>query len=258
MRIQIASDLHLEAIEGHMPGPSVFRPVPDRDVLILAGDIGKFMMAEDLVQRQLAISPVIYVPGNHEYYGFQPREDVDSGWRALADAHRGLHYLVAEGVTACGVRFWGAPWYSNLWGLVDHWRAWDTWKLDMFERYILDFRYPHNSVNRWNLAKHLESHQAQTELLAAQAGRVDVMITHWPPTKDALHPKFEGNELNPYFINDREDLVRASGAKLWVSGHTHEAYDYTVGSTRCIGNPTGYSGEDRQSGLFRPDRVVEI
>ena len=117
MRIQIASDLHLEAIEGHMPGPSVFRPVPDRDVLILAGDIGKFMMAEDLVQRELAISPVIYVPGNHEYYGFQPREDVDSGWRALADAHRGLHYLVAEGVTVCGVRFWGAPWYSNLWNL---------------------------------------------------------------------------------------------------------------------------------------------
>ena len=210
------------------------------------------------MQRELAISPVIYVPGNHEYYGFQPREDVDSGWRALADAHRGLHYLVAEGVTVCGVRFWGAPWYSNLWGLVDHWRAWNTWKLDMFERYILDFRYPHNSVNRWNLAKHLESHQAQTELLAAQAGRVDVMITHWPPTKEAIHPKFEGEDTNPYFINDREDLVRAIGARLWVSGHTHEAFDYEVGATRCIGNPTGYSGEARQSGLFRPDLVVEV
>ena len=101
-------------------------------------------------------------------------------------------------------------------------------------------------------------HQAQTELLAAQTGCVDVMITHWPPTKAAIHPRFEGDELNPYFINDREDLVRAISAKLWVSGHTHEAYDYEVGPTRCIGNPTGYSGDYRQSRLFRPDKVVEI
>ena len=52
--------------------------------------------------------------------------------------------------------------------------------------------------------------------------------------------------------------MRAIGARLWVSGHTHEAFDYEVGATRCIGNPTGYSGEARQSGLFRPDRVVEV
>ena len=43
------------------------------------------------------------------------------------------------------------------------------------------------------------------ELLAAQAGLVDVVITHWPPTKAAIHPKFEGDALNPYLINDRDD-----------------------------------------------------
>ena len=98
----------------------------------------------------------------------------------------------------------------------------------------------------------------QTKVLRKQAGQVDVAITHWPPTKEAIHPQFEGDSLNPYFINDREDLVRAVGAKLWISGHTHEAYDYRVGETRCIGNPTGYSGEYRESRLFRPDGVVEV
>ena len=151
MRIQIASDLHLEGIApGTCPSGSAFRTVP-RPRRAGAGRRHRqrdAWPAHLMPPRTCESSPVIYVPGNHEYYGFQPREDVDSRWRALADAHRGLHYLVAEGVTVCGVRFWGAPWYSNLWGLVDHWRAWDTWKLDMFERYILDFRYPHNSVNR--------------------------------------------------------------------------------------------------------------
>ena len=64
--------------------------------------------------------------------------------------------------------------------------------------------------------------------------------------------------MNPYFINDCEDLVRAIGAKLWISGHTHEAFEYRVGPTLCVGNPTGYAGENRRSQLFRPDRVVTI
>ena len=40
MKTQIASDLHLEVIEGHIPGPSAFWRVPERDLLILADDIG--------------------------------------------------------------------------------------------------------------------------------------------------------------------------------------------------------------------------
>ena len=87
---------------------------------------------------------------------------------------------------------------------------------------------------------------------------MDVVITHWPPTKEAIHPSFEGDKLNPYFNNDREDLVRQVGAKLWISGHTHEPFDYEIGPTRCIGNPAGYAGESRWRRGFRPDLVVEI
>ena len=73
-----------------------------------------------------------------------------------------------------------------------------------------------------------------------------------------MHPKFEGGSLNPYYFNDEEHLVRGVGAKLWVSGHTHEPHDYCVGRTRCVGNPAGYPDERRQSNLFPPDRMVEL
>ena len=252
MKIQIASDLHLEGRPGHLPPPDAFAPDPDRDVLVLAGDIGRHLLARDFVLRELAFSPVVYVPGNHEYYGRQNRASVDGMWGELAAAHPGLHYLIAEGVDIEGVRFWGAPWYSDLWGSGDA-------RLHKFvERGINDFGARFNGLGDWSLSRHVRCHAEQTALLRARAGGVDVVVTHWPPTRGAMHPRFEGDILNPYFYNDREDLVREVGAQLWVSGHTHEAYDYAVGRTRCIGNPTGYAMERRWSDLFRPDRTVEV
>ena len=252
MKIQIASDLHLEFYKRHTPPPDVFVPVPDRDVLVLVGDIGVDMQAWHFVKEELAISPVLYVPGNHEYYTNLPRASVDANWSLAASRHTDLHYLVADGVTIDGVRFWGAPWYSNLWGTTD------PWDLATVHNGIADFWEPYNGGGEWTLSRHINLHRVQTDLLAAQAGQVDVVVTHWPPTKEAIHPKFEGDSLNPYFINDRESLVSQVGAQLWISGHTHEAYDYKVGATRCIGNPSGYAGEPRESRLFQPDRVVEL
>ena len=252
MKIQIASDLHLEGRAGHMPSASAFRTVPGRDVLVLAGDIGNRTQARAFIRRELDASPVIYVPGNHEYYSERPRESIDADWRVIAAEHPDLHYLIGAGVEIDGVRFFGASWYSDLWGTTD------PWDLATTHNGISDFWSPFNGGGEWTLSRHINHHLAQTDLLSAQAGQVDVVITHWPPTREAIHPIFDGDKLNPYFINDREDLVRAVGAKLWISGHTHEAYDYQIGATRCIGNPTGYSGEHRQSRLFRPDKVVGV
>ena len=255
MRIQIASDLHLESYPIHLPPQSAFRPVPDRDVLVLAGDIGRGLQAREFVLRELARSPVIYVPGNHEYYSMQNRETVDADWRQLADQHAGLHYLVAEGVEIDGVRFWGAPWYTDLWGAYEREAVWEVEKV---RQSVNDFQFPYDSCGAWNVRAHVEAHAAQTELLRAQAGKVDVVVTHWPPTLRAMHPRFKGDALNPYFYNDADELVCHIGAQLWIGGHTHESWGCQVGITRCIGNPAGYRGQQQRSPYFDPARVVDI
>ena len=61
MRVQILSDLHLEF------GPFTVEKI-DRDLLILAGDIHVGEKAIDFIEKQLEISPVIYILGNHEFY----------------------------------------------------------------------------------------------------------------------------------------------------------------------------------------------
>jgi hypothetical protein len=41
-------------------------------------------------------------------------------------------------------------------------------------------------------------------------------------------------------------ILERRGIKLWTHGHTHEDFDYMIGSTRVICNPRGYIDyEDR-------------
>ena len=252
MKIQIASDLHLEMYRDNYPTHLVFRPVADRDVLVLAGDIGTHTNALQFVQDEARISPVILIPGNHEYYSVHSRHETDYAWRQIAESTPGLHYLVAEGVTIDGVRFWGAPWYSDLRGRCDQGH------LYLIKNSLTDFSPRFNDGGAWTVLEHLAEHARQTEFLRAQAGQVDVVITHWPPTPHATASRFRGSELNGYFVNDQEDLVEEIGAQCWISGHVHDAYRAVVGDTLVIGNPAGYPNEAVESPLFRPDRVIEV
>ena len=252
MKIQIASDLHLELRRGHQPEIHDFYPVDGRDVLVLAGDIGTYMNAWSFIEQELKRSPVIYVPGNHEYYSWQTREFIDEAWKHKAKQNVDLHYLLGEGVTIDGVRFWGAPWYSDLFGRQD--RGY----LQLIAESISDFDRTFDDSGRWTVVRHLDEHTRQTRLLREQAGQVDVVVTHWPPTLVAVAPRFKGDALNGYFVNDREDLVEEIGAKLWISGHVHDAYRTVVGDTLVIGNPAGYPQEKPERRLFRPDLAIEV
>ena len=102
MKIQIASDLHLKFGNRTGPAKRAFVPVPDRDVLVLAGDIGRQKQARAFVERELATSPVVYVPGNHEYYSDRSRDDIDADWRAIAADNPGLHHLLPRGERKSG------------------------------------------------------------------------------------------------------------------------------------------------------------
>ena len=76
MKIQLASDLHLEFLE-KFPGARIIEPALGADLLVLAGDIHNGTKAiEHFVDWPV---PVIYLAGNHEFYNLsweQTRADV--------------------------------------------------------------------------------------------------------------------------------------------------------------------------------------
>ena len=82
MKIQIASDLHFELWKRNLSDPvGQFAPDKERDLLILAGDIvdGNRDHGLPFIRRELKLSPVIFVPGNHEYHHAPKRKWTPSG-----------------------------------------------------------------------------------------------------------------------------------------------------------------------------------
>jgi len=43
------------------------------------------------------------------------------------------------------------------------------------------------------------------------------------------------------FVSDAEDLMGSERVTLWIHGHTHNSFDYTVRGTRVVCNPRGYA-----------------
>lgn len=61
-KIRVFSDLHLE-FQDWVP------PSSDADTVVLAGDIHIGLLGVEWARRTFPLCPVVYVPGNHEFYG---------------------------------------------------------------------------------------------------------------------------------------------------------------------------------------------
>jgi hypothetical protein len=100
MKLHILNDLHIE-FEDFAP------PATDADVVILAGDIGVGMAGLSWAKIRFPDRPVIYVPGNHEFY----HHDIALIDELKAQAPDHIHILNDDQVIIDGVRFLG----SILW-----------------------------------------------------------------------------------------------------------------------------------------------
>ena len=117
MKIQLLSDLHLE-VHPHLAPP----PAPGADVLVLAGDIGSYQRGSMLADADFGLArfsprqgwptPVLFLPGNHEY----DMLDFDATHDRLREtcARLGLLWLEREVVMLHGVRFVGTTLWSDF------------------------------------------------------------------------------------------------------------------------------------------------
>lgn len=100
MKIQIASDLHLEFVERCFPGYRVV-DATDADVLVMAGDIQRHAMGVQAFDDWNM--PVIYVHGNHELYGGLYGQAVDQLRKAARQTP--FHFLERDEFVLGNVRF---------------------------------------------------------------------------------------------------------------------------------------------------------
>ncbi len=244
-RLWLMSDLHLEF---HRDGGRAFFDAlepPECDALVLAGDILSLSdetAAHALLSRFAQLAPrLLYVPGNHEYYGSSPAE----ADRVLAELEAQLPTLdvlrAGRVLELNGQRVLG----DTLWFERSDDPSWRE-----YSRWLMDFETI-RGFEPWVYERHAELLRFLDEELRAD----DVVITHHMPSLKCVHPKFEGSPLNPFFVSDQEKLIRERRPKVWIHGHTHERVDVHLGDTRIVGNPRGYPREERET-VFDPALVV--
>ncbi len=225
MRLQIVSDLHLEF------GPLQLS-VDDTDVLIAAGDIG---LGQDGLEWLFKYKrPVIYVAGNHEYWG----QDLDYLPAALKAKSLGsrVHYLENRTVEIDGTRFIGCTLWTSM-----HNR--DQGVISEISRSMNDFRYiskslrparPHDLV-----AIHYDSRAWLEKQLAKPYDGKTVVVTHHAPQMKSW---FEGRDesIQYAYCNDLSSVMQKYDIDLWVHGHVHKASDYEAHGVHVVCNPRGY------------------
>src|SRR5665213_3174302 len=110
MKIHLLDDVHLEF--------GRFKHTPPKcDVVILSGDIGVGLMGIEWAQETFDV-PVIYVAGNHEFYGKKRRFLSHQEKLRKKAAGSNVHVLQNEAVVIDGVRFLGTTLWTdfNLYG----------------------------------------------------------------------------------------------------------------------------------------------
>ena len=251
MRIQLASDLHLECIGSRFPGQNIISPAPGADLLVLAGDIENGV---DGVRRFANWPvPVLYVLGNHESYGCV----FDEVRPALKAAAEGTSVVVLDNDVA-DLRHFGV-WASTRLEALQRVRflgctLWTDYELpslgvgrgaamEAAARSLMDHRLIRRSEGRpFTPADALSEHWATRAWLEQELSRPfdgkTVVITHHAPHRGSVHPRYEGDVVNAAFASHLPQLLRH--ADLWFHGHTHDSFDYVTGRCRVVANPLGY------------------
>lgn len=76
-------------------------------------------------------------------------------------------------------------------------------------------------------------------------GRFDqkfVVVGHHAPSRLSTHQKYQHDTImnGGYSSSLDEFIIDHPQIRLWTHGHTHEDFDYMIGSTRIVCNPRGY------------------
>jgi Icc-related predicted phosphoesterase len=247
MKFHVLSDLHTEFADFSPPGT-------DADVVVLAGDIGVGLGGIEWAARRFSGVPVIYVPGNHEFYD----HDIGLTDQLKIAAPANIHVLNDDTLQLDGIRFIGSTLWTDfkLYGEGEAWFAKQRAK-----RLIEDFASIRNGERRFTPENSVAVHETSKAWLVGELDREfdgpTVVVTHHLPALTSVAKRYANDPLNPAFASRLEDVIEKYRPELWIHGHTHVPCDYELFDTRIVCNPRGYPGEMRDS-RFQPGLIVEV
>lgn len=264
LKIQLASDLHLEFLESNWPNERLIQAAPGADVLVLAGDILNDTKCLKLFANWPV--PVLFVPGNHEYYNHPlpgQREKLRRECQKL-----GIMFLDNEVFTIGDVRFLGATLWTDY--RLPRLNRTQSQLMENAGTRLNDHFLIRSGRHTFTPADALRTHEKsrawlELELAKPWVGKT-VVVTHHGCHPLSVHPRYIGEALNACFVSDLSDMMPS--IDLWLHGHVHDSFDYTVGRCHVRVNPAGYirnrgsaKGPDEfmfENEAFNPQLLIEV
>jgi predicted phosphodiesterase len=283
MKIALCSDLHLEfgsislentenaevlILSGDILVADDLRPLGDATGLMVNGRNRSEMYHKFFQECSERFPNVIYIMGNHEYY----HGDFATGLDIIRER---LSYLenvfvmerqtmVIEDVTFIAGTLWtdmnkedpntlyGIKGYMNDYRIIKDSRTNTETEIWMFNENNEPYTGKQKLPSKWSPEASVVEHKLMLDTIKAtvesNTSNKYVVIGHHAPSKQSTKPKYQKDVMvNGAYSSDlSEFILDHPQIKVWTHGHTHDVFDYMIGSTRILCNPRGYDAyEDR-------------
>jgi len=253
MKIAYASDLHIEFDKRRL-NALVKAVDKDTDVLVLAGDIHTLEgIGEALLHLSATLMPmhIVYVAGNHEYYGAEVTS-LNRELRLVFQECPNLHFLEQASIVIDNVVFYG----TTLWTGFDAYPEFDqVLSEDNAMHAVADFHhiYYQQGLLTSEACKQLYQ-QSRNWLLDALAthpqkypDKTSIVVSHFPPLAQLSHQQIPLNSLSNYFQANCADIIAHHQPYAWIYGHNHWSDSQSYHQTRLLSCQLGYPKEQCNS-----------
>lgn len=224
---------------------------------------------------------VVYVMGNHEHY----HGDFAVSSEVLGEACKkaGVHFLDKNSVKIDDITFIGGTLWTDMNNedsdtlrsigrMMNDFRIVKNGNKKGFRRHLIhkknvDGSYATDDNGQWivegtktqeyipafSTEDALEDHKKMMHYIDSVINnKFDekfVVVGHHAPTKLSTHPRYKDDTImNGGYSSDlTEFILKNPQIKAWTHGHTHDQFDYMIGSTRVLCNPRGYVLYERES-----------
>ena len=279
MKIAVCSDLHLEFGDLYLPNEEA------ADLLILGGDIFvasdlKSWLYDESAQLIAATSSqkaradraynfirhcleefnhVVFIMGNHEHYHGDYAETAKI-IEGTFGPYNNFHFLNNEWNIINGVLFFGGTLWTDMNGE-------DPNTMHRIRMMMNDFNCVKNTGEEGKkvfmpqdaVDDHYQFRRNLDDALALHPELPTVVVGHHAPSRASTHPRYKHEVImnGAYSTNLDNFILDRRQIKLWTHGHTHEDFDYMIGTTRIVCNPRGYDGYEERADTFKL-KYVEV
>ena len=248
MKVQVLSDLHQEF------GMRDFS-FSKADIVVFAGDVNVGLKGINWMLETIPDKPVIYVLGNHEYYGGAYPKTLE---KIKLRAHgTNVHVLENECINFGGVNFHGTTLWTDFsifgnpieYGIICQGKMNDYKKIRRSPSYS-----KLRTVDTYRI--HQKSITWLEESLNSKKGQINFVVTHHAPSLKSIPERFKEDQLTSAYASNLDEFILAHQPDYWIHGHIHDAIQYQIGGTKVICNPHGYIDEKAKD--FNPEIILEI